>query len=328
MATVRDTMAAAVADSTRRAYGVAIDSWTDHARRVGISAWPEAPDAAAAWLAAVLDWLQELASRGLAVSTISQRLSGLKFAAAQEHRIAHVVLTAAPELRTFMSGLVRLNRGARPKRARAFTLREWRAVHAALRRQRTPRAVRNRAILACGVAAALRAQSLADLSLSDISRATSVDGRTLDLRWSKTDQAGVGRRVTLRRAQDRLVDPVSALDEWLTVLAQFGYAAVTTPEAPLFPHVRGASVQGQLRISNAAETITELVRAAAAAAGLEAVDEYSSHSLRATYTTLSFAAGVAESRVAAVTGHRNLNVLREYDRTSGEQLAQADYLGG
>lgn len=54
---------------------------------------------------------------------------------------------------------------------------------------------------------------------------------------------------------------------------------------------------------------------------------YSSHSLRSTLITLSAQAGVTEGKVAAISVHKNRNILRGYDRTSEELAAQTEYLG-
>ena len=57
------------------------------------------------------------------------------------------------------------------------------------------------------------------------------------------------------------------------------------------------------------------------------VDRYSSHSLRATFITLSFSAGVPERDIAAVSSHKSA-AIREYDRRSAEAHAQIHYLAG
>jgi len=325
---IRSTLDASVADSTVRAYGVAADSWTRFCDVRRLAPWPGSTDDAASWLLAVLAWLQQQIDDGLVHSTLAQRLAGLKHAAARRSRVAHAILSTAPELRQFIAGARRRARAESPRQADAFTLEELVAVHRALARQHTVRSVRNRALIAVGIGSALRAQSLADLELADVSRSLLVDGRTIRQRWSKTDQTGNGRVVTIRRAANAEVDPVRALDAWTSVLGSIGYDAVRASTAPLFSHVRGATVQPDERISNAAETITDVVRAAAATAGLDDIRRFSSHSLRATFTTLSYAAGVPESQIAGTTGHKSLPVLRGYDRTAAEQFAQADYLGG
>ena len=82
-------------------------------------------------------------------------------------------------------------------------------------------------------------------------------------------------------------------------------------------------------LTSASEVVTDIVRAAVVRAGVAdaaAANRYSSHSLRASFVTLSAKAGVNEARIAAITGHRSLSTLRSYDRSSAEAVAQADYL--
>ena len=320
------TLDSSVAESTLRAYRIAQDAQVEYFGARGWDLYPSDATEAGEYVGRVLSFLQSKADDGQAVSSINRTLAGVKWHASRESQLGFMVLNASREVKAWMAGLTRQHKGDTKRQAQAFSLDDLRGVHKALGRRRTVRNLRNRAIIAMGVATALRAQSLADLNLSDVTKALTVDGLNIRVRWSKTDQDGEGRTITVKRAKAKALDPVAIIEAWLGYLAAMGLTPEATPDVPLFPHVRGRSVQVE-RMSNASATITDVVRGAAASAGLDS-EAYSSHSLRATFTTLSYAAGVPESRIADVTGHKNMNIMRGYDRTASEQVAQSDYLGG
>ncbi len=325
------TMDAAVAESTLRAYRTAQAVYTSYCERNGWELYPEDATGAGEYVGRVLSFLQSLADDGRTASTVNKSIAGLKFFASRESQLAFMILTSSRELKAFMAGLTRMQKGTPVRQAQALTLDDLRAVYKALK-PRTVRNLRNRAMIALGVATALRAQSLADLNLSDVSKALTVDGLTIRLAWSKIDQVGKGDNTTILRPKSKLLDPVAAVQAWIDYLAAVGITAETSPSAPLFPHVRGTSVQLE-RLANPSATITDVVRQAVIRAGIVknlpgAADAYSSHSLRATYTTLSYAAKVPEAQIAATTKHKSMSTMRGYNRTESEQLAQVAYLGG
>jgi integrase len=58
------------------------------------------------------------------------------------------------------------------------------------------------------------------------------------------------------------------------------------------------------------------------------VQRYSSHSLRATFITLSVQAGVSTETIQKTSGHKSPQMISAYDRTSVERAAQTNYLEG
>lgn len=322
------TMDAAVASSTQRAYATAQASYTDYCERHGWDLYAEDSNGAGEYIGRVLSFLQSMADEGRSTSTINKTLAGIKHHASRLSPLGFMILNSSREVKAFMAGVTRHQKTATKRQAEAFTLEDLRAIYKSLR-PRSVRNLRNRALIALGIATALRSQSLADLDLGDVTKALSVDGLNVRVRWSKTDQEGNGETITVRRSKSKALDPVAAVQAWIDYLSAMG---ITDERAPLFPHVRGTGVQLD-RMSNPSATVTDVVRQAVLRAGIVpnlpgTADAYSSHSLRSTHITLSYAAGVPESQIAAVTKHKNMNTLRGYDRTASEQAAQVDYLGG
>jgi integrase len=75
--------------------------------------------------------------------------------------------------------------------------------------------VRDRALLLVGFAGAFRRSELVSLDVADVT--FGADGLTVQLRRSKTDQEGEGRRVGLPFGSNPLTCPVRALRAWLDV---------------------------------------------------------------------------------------------------------------
>ncbi|TFC81157.1 hypothetical protein E3T23_06575 [Cryobacterium cheniae] len=329
LANIAATLDASVAESTLKAYNIAQQKFRSYCGERGWSLYPTDASDSGLYVAQVLSYLQTLADDGKSVSTVNKNLSGIKFFASRESHLGFMILNSSREVKAFMAGISRTSKTTVVRKAQALTLEQLGQVHRSLQR-RTAKNLRNRALIALGIGAALRSQSLADLNVSDVTSALAVNGLNVRIRWSKTDQTGEGREVTIARASNRKIDPVRAIQDWIDYLGSLGVTAAATPDAPLFPHVRGASVQVGERLSNASDAVSHIVRGVLLNAGVvteSGAQAYSSHSLRSTFITLSAQAGVTEAKVAAISGHKNMNILRGYDRTSEELAAQTEYLG-
>jgi integrase len=73
---------------------------------------------------------------------------------------------------------------------------------------------------------------------------------------------------------------------------------------------------GQERLTDQSVALIIKRRAQTAALPAELLPKLSGHSLRAGYATAAAAAGIEERKIANVTRHKNLPVLRRYIRTA------------
>ncbi|MFL0358609.1 tyrosine-type recombinase/integrase [Curtobacterium flaccumfaciens] len=328
---ILQTIADEVSSATQRAYRQAMKGLLAFYEEQGYTLYPVQQDGyldQGRYLEQVLSYLQHLASAGRSYSTVNKTLAAVKHYAGYENTLAAAALLTKPA-KAFLEGVARQHKTHSVKKAEALSLSQIEALHAELREQGDMRAVRDRALLAVGIASALRSQNLGELTLADVRQAISIDGFVVSVRFSKTDQTGEGYFIPVKRAR-AAVDPVEALQQWLSVLAAYGFDRRTTPEFPLFPNIRGRKALQSTQMSNPNITITEVLRARLVDAGAASAGQavaYSSHSLRATFITLSSQAGVQEGDIARISGHSNLRTLRSYDRSSVERFAQVDYLG-
>jgi len=73
--------------------------------------------------------------------------------------------------------------------------------------------IRDRAVILLGYGSAMRPGEISALNLADI--VPKPTGVLINVRRSKTDQAGQGQLIGVARGQHRETDPIQALDAWL-----------------------------------------------------------------------------------------------------------------
>jgi integrase len=164
--------------------------------------------------------------------------------------------------------------------------------------------VRDRALLLLGFAAALRRSELVALDVCDL-EFDAARGLLVTIRRSKADQEQEGAQVAVPYAQEPGRCAVRALRHYLDVAA--------VHRGPVFRAVRRGDHLTDRRLSD--QSVALIVKRRASAAGVPPA-LLSGHSLRAGYATAAAAAGVEERKIANVTRHRNLPVLRGYIRAA------------
>jgi site-specific recombinase XerD len=230
------------------------------------------------------------------VSTLYRRLSGIS----QAHQAAgHTSPTRDPQVRLVFQG-IRRTRGSAPDQKQPAITAEVRAMVETLKLE-TLSGVRDRALLLVGFAGAFRRSELVSLDVADVS--FTADGLVVQLRRSKTDQEGVGRKVGLPFGSNPLTCPVRALRDW------FSQSGLT--RGPIFrPIDRHGNVKPQ-RLTD--QSVALIVKRCAQDAGLDAA-KYAGHSLRSGLATAAAMADVSERSIMAQTGHKSLPVVRRYIR--------------
>lgn len=291
-ARAEDLAGAARAAATERAYASDwkhFEAWcTAHA----LAPLPAAPETVGLYLAAHA----EIAS----IATLARRLSTL----ATRHRQAGFRFdTKHPAIRVVMRGLRRTH-GTAQRHAEALT--PARLIPALSNGADRLIDLRDRALLLCGLAGALRRSELVALTVADIHEQP--EGLCIAIRKSKTDQEGAGHVIAIHRTF-RDTCPVAALEAWRT--------AAGIVDGPVF---RSVNRHGQIGARLSGHAVARIVKARAAQGGLDPT-LYSGHSLRAGFATAAATAGVEERAIAKVTRHRSTAVLRRYIR-DGELFAR------
>jgi integrase len=160
-------------------------------------------------------------------------------------------------------------------------------------------ALRDRALIAFGMALAARRSELVALDVADLAWETK--GLRVTIRRSKTDQEAEG--VVVAVPEGRRLTPLPHLRAWL--------AAAGISEGPLFrPLWKGGRVR-DARLSDHA--VARIIQARAAAAGLDPA-RYVGHSLRAGFVTEAARAGADIWKIQQVSRHKSMQVLSGYVR--------------
>ncbi|MDO9714168.1 tyrosine-type recombinase/integrase [Paracraurococcus lichenis] len=279
----------AKAANTRRAYRAAWEDFAAWCAERGTEALPATP-------ALVGLYLTDRAATHK-VASLRLRLVAIR----QAHTLAgHRLDSTAPEIAEVLKGIIR-TRGTAPAKKEAAVTEVVRDALRELAKDPGLRALRDRALLLLGFAAALRRSELVALERADI--VFSRDGLMVTLRRAKTDQEGKGAELGIPFGTTALTCPVRTLQAWLD--------AAGIKAGPLFVGINKAGRRGTEPLSDKAVAL--VVKAAVTAAGYNA-KVYSGHSLRSGFATSAARAGVPEAHIQIQTRHKSLPVLRGYIR--------------
>lgn len=276
---------AELAASTRETYACGWRQWERWCWGRGIQPLPAPPEAIAAFLT-------ERAEAGVHFTTLDCYCSGIAYRHRQEGLADP---TADFLVRRVRRGLRRILGVAPIRQAHPLTVAELSQIVTSIDTD-DGKDLRDRAILLLGYASAMRPGEISALDVEDIQRKPT--GVLIRIRRSKTDPDAQGQLVGVARGENRLTDPIRALDAWLNV----------RPSAPgaLFTRVLYRRHPTSERLGPRA--ISRTVQERANAAGFDGMP-VSGHSLRAGHATMAAVNGVPIDRIAAQTRHRDLGTL-------------------
>ncbi|MBV8912142.1 MAG: site-specific integrase [Acetobacteraceae bacterium] len=278
------------AASTRKAYQADWDRFCQWCRARQADPLPAAP-------ALLAVYLSVLAASGLAPPSVARALAAIAHA---HTRAGQVPPHRGPEGGVVTEALAGIRRSrpndpGRKQPADADIVRQllWSIEGEDLA------ALRDRALIAFGMALAARRSELVALDVADL--AWEDQGVRVTIRRSKTDQEAAGAVVAV--PEGRRLTPLTHLRAWL--------AAAGIAEGALFrPLWKGGRVR-DTRLSDHA--VARIVQARAAAAGLDPA-RYAGHSLRAGFVTEAARAGAAIWKIQQVSRHKSMQVLAGYVR--------------
>ena len=277
---VSSYLQASLADNTRRAYRSDLDQFLSWGGTI-----PASPEQVADYLAAHAEHH--------APATLARRLVTI----GKAHTAQALPSPTITELvRATLRGIRRTHRTAQRQVAPAVK-EDVLAMVAGLD---GIKGIRDRALLLVGFAGAFRRSELVGLTVADIEQAK--QGLIVQLRFSKTDQEGRGRKVAIPYARGP-VCPVFALQQWLEA------SGIT--EGPIFRGVNRHSVIADAALTP--QAVAMVVKERAHAVGLDPA-KYAGHSLRAGLVTSAATLGVSSWKIRQQTGHKSDAMLARYIR--------------
>lgn len=290
IATARRYADGSRAPSTQRAYAADWRRFAAWGLLREVTTLPADPRAVAVFLAAE-------AAVGSAPLTIGRRLAAIGWM----HRRAGLQPPQAREgaaaILEVMAG-IRRSHGIAPTRKHAADADVLRDILRCITGDDL-RSVRDRAVLAFGMAGAFRRSELVALQVADLQRVP--EGLRMTIRRSKTDQDGAGATIAI--PEGRRLRPKALLEAWLE------RAGIS--DGPLFRRLSAAGAVTAAPMSDRA--IARLVQARAAAAGYDAA-AFAGHSLRAGFLTAAARTGASVFKMREVSRHKSMQVLADYVR--------------
>ncbi|WP_276620586.1 site-specific integrase [Syntrophomonas wolfei] len=280
-------MSAAKSVNTLTAYRKDWQDFEQFCVLAGLNSLPAAADTVVSYLTVLADTHK--------VSTLERRIASIS----QAHQAADLNSpTSDMKVRILMQGIRREKGTAQDCKAPAVTS-DIKAMVSTL--PDSLLGIRDRALLLVGFAGGFRRSELVALDVEDLEFKR--EGLVINLRRSKTDQEGQGRKVAIPYGSNCDTCPVRSLQLWLE--------ASGISSGPVF---RSVNRHGNLQANRLSDKAVALVvKRTAEAAGLDS-SKYSGHSLRAGMATSAAAAGVSERAIMNQTGHRSQSMVRRYIR--------------
>ena len=283
---------AARSSATRRVYDSDWAIFTAWCTAHGLVALPASPDVVAVFAS-------DQATAGLNPATISRRVAAI----GHHHRAGgHPAPTAMPtagRLAEVLAG-IRAEYGGAKRQKRPADAAALRNMLAAIDGDGL-RAARDRAILAIGMAAALRRSEIVALDVAHVGIVP--EGLRLTIARSKTDRTGHGTVIAI--PEGSRIRPKALLLAWM--------AAAGHQEGPLFRRLSRSDLLTPAAMSDRA--IARLVQHHAAAAGYDPT-HFAGHSLRAGFLTEGASQGATIFKLQEVSRHKSVQVLSNYVRNA------------
>lgn len=279
---VSDYLRAALSDNSRSAYRSDLNQFLTWGGTI-----PASPEMVAVYLAAHAEHH--------AIATLARRLVSISKA----HTAQGLPSPTGSELvRAILRG-IRHTHGSAQRQVAPAIKEDVLSMVAGLK---GIKGIRDRALLLIGFAGAFRRSELVSLTVADIEQAK--QGLIAQLRFSKTDQEGRGRKVAIPYARGA-VCPVLAYQQWLEM------AAIT--EGPIFRGVNRHGVISETALTP--QAVSLVVKERAQAVGLDPA-KYAGHSLRSGLVTSAAKLGVSSWKIRQQTGHKSDTMLARYIRDS------------
>jgi integrase len=283
----REYVHASRATATHKAYASGWADFTAYCNANGLQSLPATPQT-------IVLYVTHLADRAK-LATIKQRT----IAIAQRHKETGLESPVSHEIvRRVVRGIARTNGSTQRKKA-ALTLDGLRAMLLEIRGDEL-KAKRDRAIVLLGFSAALRRSEIASIEFEDLTFCK--EGLRLNIRRSKTDQAGNGVEIAIPFVPNHSLCAVRAMRAWLDAVA-----IATGPVFRTFSMKREVTDR-----AIGGRDVANLVQALARRAHLEG--DFAAHSLRAGFVTVAARAKVSLDAIARTTRHKSLTVLMGYVR--------------
>jgi site-specific recombinase XerD len=268
--------------STQRAYKADLKDFNEWCALNGQIPFPVSPETLAAYVSHLADFCKW--------ATINRRLAAIS----KLHQLQNLDTPTQNRIfRTVMEGIKR-TKGIRQQQAPAFKLNILKQLLREFDTEMNAN-LRNKALLLLGFTGAFRRSELVALNVEDLSFTD--EGLIVSMKKSKTNQYGNYEEKAIFYSPEAVLCPIRTLQKWIQKLEK-------TTDA-LFVRVRKGDRLTTDRLTD--KTVNDLVKTYFG-------EEFSAHSLRASFITIAKINGAEDSEIMRQSKHKTSAMIQRYTR--------------
>ena len=277
------------ANNTLRAYKSDFKDFGAFCAKHGLNALPTEPKIVSLYLTYL--------SKNSKISTLRRRLVSISMV----HRLkGHYLDTKHPIIVENLMGIRRV-KGSIQKGKKPILINHLKLIINVINEQKTEeiKKLRDKSIILIGFGGGFRRSELISIDHEDLEFVP--EGLKIIIRRSKTDQFGEGMIKGLPYFTNKNYCPVSCMKEWLQLSK--------IKKGPIFrKFVKGGNLTSH-RLTD--QSVVLIIKKYLSIAGIDNKN-YSGHSLRSGFATVSAESGADERSIMAMTGHKTTQMVRRY----------------
>jgi len=244
-------------------------------------------------------YLTYLSGKDAKMSTLRRRLVSISVM----HKLkGHYLDTKHPVIIENLMGIKR-RKGSIQKGKKPILINHLKAIINVINKEKIEeiKKARDKAIILIGFGGGFRRTELMSIDYEDLEFVA--EGVKITIKRSKTDQFGEGMIKGLPYFANETYCPVAHLKKWIKIS--------DIKDGPIFRRfVKGCSLTSN-RLTD--QSVVLLIKSYLKLAGIENKN-YSGHSLRSGFATVSAESGADERSIMAMTGHKTTQMVRRYIR--------------
>ena len=242
-------------------------------------------------------YLTYLSGKDAKMSTLKRRLVSIGML----HKLkGHYLDTKHPIIIENLMGIKR-TKGSIQRGKKPILINQLKAIIDVINKEKTEeiKKIRDKSIILVGFGGGFRRTELISIDYEDLEFVP--EGVKITLRRSKTDQFGEGMTKGLPYFTNETYCPVVHLKKWIKIS--------NIKDGPVFRRfAKGCSLTSN-RLTD--QSVVLLIKRYLELAGIENKN-YSGHSLRSGFATVSAESGADERSIMAMTGHKTTQMVRRY----------------
>ncbi len=244
-------------------------------------------------------YLTYLSGKDAKMSTLRRRLVSISIM----HKLkGHYLDTKHPVIIENLMGIKR-RKGSIQKGKKPILINHLKAIINVINKEKIEeiKKARDKAIILVGFGGGFRRTELISIDCEDLEFVA--EGVKITIKKSKTDQFGEGMIKGLPYFANETYCPVAHLKKWIKIS--------NIKDGPIFRRfAKGCSLTSN-RLTD--QSVVLLIKSYLELAGIENKN-YSGHSLRSGFATVSAESGADERSIMAMTGHKTTQMVRRYIR--------------